>query len=221
MGNSPTEHNVVVPSRSDRRNVTTIQARGVSPVRSTPSGYPAFLAPRHGGYGSQRKSTGHYSSQRISTGVVSSGGHGSSPRSSTSTRPVPTATVSRLQDSRHVGYSSSGDLQVRVGVMRDVDVKRRSASGVPDAFDASCHYFQMLMELNLHRTIDTFQAFFGALTEPGREVNVRSAVLVFSDPLLFPTPEGIHSFRSCSRCKAQNEDHPMSAGCTCQSSTDA
>ena len=167
----------MVPSRSDRRNVTTNQARGVSPVKSTPSGYPALLVPRHGGYGSQRKSTGHDSSQRISTGVVSSGGHGSSPRSSTSTRPVPTATVSRLQDSR----------QARVGAMKDVDVKRRSASGVPDAFDASCHYFQMLMELNLHRTIDPFQAFFGALTEPGREVNVRSAVLVFSDPLLFPT----------------------------------
>ena len=104
--------------------------------------------------------------------------------------------MARLQDSRHVRYSSSGDLQVRVGAMGDVDIKRRSAYGVPDAFDASCHYFHMLTELNLHRTVDPFQAFFGALTEPGREVNVRSAVLVFSDPLLFPTPEEIHSFGS-------------------------
>ena len=167
-GNSPC---AVVVSRSDRRTVTSNQARGVSPVRSTPSGYPVFLAPRHEEHRSFRRST-------------------------TSTRPVPTATVSRLQDSRHVGYSSSGDLQVQVGAMGDVDVRRRSASGVPDAFDASCHYFQMLTELTLHRTVNPFQAFSGALTEPGREVNVRSAVLVFSDPLLFPTPEEIHSFRS-------------------------
>ena len=71
---------------------------------------------------------------------------------------------------------------------------------IPDAFDACCHYFQLLIEVGLHRGIHPPEAFACAQPEPGYEVNLKSAVLVFNDPVMFPSQEEIRRLRDLGYC---------------------
>ena len=59
-----------------------------------------------------------------------------------------------------------------------------------EAFDASCHYYQLLEGLHLPWNIHPSRAFANyecPPVMPGFEVNLTGAVLVFSDPARFPS----------------------------------
>ena len=71
---------------------------------------------------------------------------------------------------------------------------------IPDAFDASCHYFQLLIEVGLHRGVHPPEAFACAHPEPGYEVNLKSTVLEFADPVIFPSQEEIRRLRDLGYC---------------------
>ena len=60
----------------------------------------------------------------------------------------------------------------------------------PEAFDASCHYYQLLEDLRLPWNVHPMRAFSHyrcSPVMPGFEVNLSGAVLVFSDPARFPS----------------------------------
>ena len=60
----------------------------------------------------------------------------------------------------------------------------------PEAFDASCHYYQLLEDLRLPSNVHPSRAFSHykcSPVMPGFEVNLSGAVLVFSDPARFPS----------------------------------
>ena len=89
-------------------------------------------------------------------------------------------------------------MKIHVDPVHSVDVGRQPVyhpqyyqvqhrNHIPDAFDACCHYFQLLIEVGLHRGVHPPEAFAGAQPEPGYEVNLKSAVLVFNDPVMFPS----------------------------------
>ena len=59
-----------------------------------------------------------------------------------------------------------------------------------DAFDANCHYFQLFIELGLHRGVHPPGAFACAQPEPDYEVNQRFSSL---------------PIQSCSRLKKKSE----------------
>ena len=60
----------------------------------------------------------------------------------------------------------------------------------PEAFDASCHYYQLLEDLRLPWNVHPMRAFSHyrcSPVMPGFDVNLSGAVLVFSDPARFPS----------------------------------
>ena len=127
------------------------------------------------------------------------------PRSATTTHP-PDETPTRL-----VEVSSGGSMKIHVDPVHSVDVGRQPVYHpqhyqvqhrhcIPDAFDAWCHYFQLLIEVGLHRGVHPPEAFACAQPEPGYEVNLKSAVLVFNDPVMFPSQEEIRRLRDLGYC---------------------
>ena len=69
-----------------------------------------------------------------------------------------------------------------------------------DVFDASCHYCQLLIEVGLHRGVHLPKAFACAQPEQGYEVNLTSTVLVFANPVMFPSQEEIRRLRDLGYC---------------------
>ena len=128
------------------------------------------------------------------------------PRSATITHPrdeTPTAGP--------VEMSSGGCMKIHVDSVHPADARRQPVYHpqhhqvqhrhcIPDAFDASCHYFQLLIEVGLHRGVHPPEAFACAQPEPGYEVNLKSTVLVFADPVVFPSQEEIRRLRDLGYC---------------------
>ena len=128
------------------------------------------------------------------------------PRSATTTHPRDETPTARL-----VEVSSGGSMKIHVDPVHSVDVGRQLVyhpqhyqvqhrHRIPDAFDACCHYFQLLIEVGLHSGVHPPEAFACAQPEPGYEVNMKSAVLVFNDPFMFPSQEEIRRLRDLGYC---------------------
>ena len=130
------------------------------------------------------------------------------PRSATTTHPRDETPTARL-----VEVSSGVSMKIHVDPVHsvDVDVRRQPVyhpqhyqvqhcHRIPDAFDACCHYFQLLIEVGLHRGVHPPEAFACAQPEPGHEVNLKSTVLVFNDPVMFPSQEEIRRLRDLGYC---------------------
>ncbi|MCG8078130.1 MAG: TatD family hydrolase [Candidatus Thiodiazotropha taylori] len=69
--------------------------------------------------------------------------------------------------------------------------ERQQLCKPPDAIDANCHLGQLIKELGLSVNTDPAAVFDTAVTLPGFEVNLRSAVLMHPDPEDYPSPERI------------------------------
>ena len=128
------------------------------------------------------------------------------PRSATTTHPRDETPTARL-----VELSSGGSMKIHVDPVHSVDVRRQPVyhpqhyqvqhrHRIPDAFDVCCHYFQLLIEVGLHRGVHPPEAFACAQPEPGYEVDLKSAVLVFNDPVMFPSQEEIRRLRDLGYC---------------------
>ena len=129
--------------------------------------------------------------------------HQREPRSEMVTRPQ-REPLSSVEDVT----STSRRVQISRGHGLRIYVKPLPASGyqpeghqvqnfqiVPEAFDANCHYFLMLLEFGLFRNVEPAVAFTGATPGPGYEVNVTSALLMFSDPFLYPSENEMQQLR--------------------------
>ena len=67
---------------------------------------------------------------------------------------------------------------------------------LPEAFDACCQYDKLVQEVGLWMGSDPVTVFGKATPEPGFEVDLKSALLTFSDPELYPTEEQVKCLRA-------------------------
>ena len=73
--------------------------------------------------------------------------------------------------------------------------ERNSLLDIPDGFDTCCQYDKLAQEVGYNLGSDPRLVFAQARAEPGFEVDLKSALLVFSNPDCYPTKDQIRQFR--------------------------
>ena len=74
--------------------------------------------------------------------------------------------------------------------------ERNSLLDIPDGFDTCCQYDKLAHEVGYNLGSDPRLVFAQARAEPGFEVNLKSALLVFSNPDCYPSKDQIRQFRA-------------------------
>ena len=71
-----------------------------------------------------------------------------------------------------------------------------SLQDAPEGFDTCCQYDKLAQDLGFHLESDPRLVFARAQAESGFEVDLKSALLVFSNPDAYPTKDQIRQFRA-------------------------
>ena len=74
--------------------------------------------------------------------------------------------------------------------------ERKSLLDIPYGFDTCCQYDKLAHEVGYDLGSDPTLVFAQARAEPGFEVDLKSALLVFSNPDCYPTKDQIRQFRA-------------------------